>query len=169
MVGGKEIGANTTKVVGTYGYMSPKYVLNGVFSIKSNVFSFGVVLLEIISGKRNTGFYQSEQALNLIGYAWKLWTENKVLDLIDQTLHETCNADQFVKCVNVGLLCVQELPDDRPTMSNVVIMLDSETATVPTPEQPAFVPRRGQSSRTSSSSRPETYTELTSSVEEAQQ
>ena len=99
------------------------------------------------------------------------------LDLIDQTLHETCNVDQFVKCVNVGLLCVQELPDDRPTMSNVVTMLDSETATVPTPKQPAFVPRRGQSSttssssrpETSSSSRPETYTELTSSLEEAQQ
>ncbi|KAM3750779.1 hypothetical protein ACB098_04G060000 [Castanea mollissima] len=53
MVGGKEIGANTTKVVGTF---------------------FGVVLLEIISSKRNTGFYQSEQALSLIGYAWKLWT-----------------------------------------------------------------------------------------------
>ncbi|KAM4114338.1 hypothetical protein ACJW30_04G061400 [Castanea mollissima] len=168
MVGGKEIGANTTKVVGTYGYMSPEYVLNGVFSIKSYVFSFGVVLLEIISSKRNTGFYQSEQALSLIGYAWKLWTENKVLDLIDQTLHETCNVDQIVKCVNVGLLCVQELPDDRPTMSNVVTMLDSETATIPTPEQPAFVPRRGQSSTTSSSSRPETCTELTSSLEEAQ-
>ena len=111
-----------------------------------------------------------------LSQAWKLWTENMVLDLIDQTLHETCNVDQFVKCVNVGLLCVQELPDDRPTMSNVVTMLDSETATVPTPKQPAFVPR-GQSSttssfsrpETSSSSRPETYTGLTSSLEEAQQ
>ena len=112
-----------------------------------------------------------------LSQAWKLWTENMALDLIDQTLHETCNVDQFVKCVNVGLLCVQELPDDRPTMSNVVTMLDSETATVPTPKQPAFVPRRGQSSttssssrpETSSSSRPETYTGLTSSLEEAQQ
>ncbi|KAF3960436.1 hypothetical protein CMV_014849 [Castanea mollissima] len=169
MVGGKEIGANTTKVVGTYGYMSPEYVLNGVFSIKSDVFSFGVVLLEIISGKRNTGFYQSEQALSLIGYAWKLWIENKVLDLIDQTLHETCNVDQFVKCANVGLLYVQELLDDRPTMSNFVTMLDREIATVPTPEQPTFVPRRGQSSTTSSSSRPEMYIELTSILEEAQQ
>ena len=102
-----------------------------------------------------------------LSQAWKLWTENKVLDLIDQTLHETCNVDQFVKCVNVGLVCVQELPDDRPTMSNVVTMLDSETAIVPTPEQPAFVPRRGQSS--TSSSRPEIYTEFTSSSEEAQQ
>ncbi|KAL4620256.1 hypothetical protein ACB092_06G140100 [Castanea dentata] len=159
MVGGKETGANTTKVVGSYGYMSPEYILDGIFSIKSDVFSFGVVLLEIISGRKNTGFYQSEQALSLIGYAWKLWTENMVLDLIDETLPETCNVDQFVKCVNVGLLCVEQLPDDRPTMSNVVTMLDSETAIVPTPKQPAFVPRRGQSS-TTSSSRPETSSSI---------
>ena len=95
-----------------------------------------------------------------------MWTENKVLDLIDQTLHESCNVDKFMKCVNVGLLCIQEDPSDRPTMSNVVTMLDSETATVATPKQPAFVLRRGQSS-TSSSTRPETYTELTISLEEA--
>jgi serine/threonine protein kinase len=50
------------------GYMSPEYALNGFFSIKSDVFSFGVVLLEIISGKKNTGFYQSELAMSLLGY-----------------------------------------------------------------------------------------------------
>jgi serine/threonine protein kinase len=50
------------------GYMSPEYALNGIFSIKSDVFSFGVVLLEIISGKKNTGFYQSELAMSLLGY-----------------------------------------------------------------------------------------------------
>ena len=94
-----------------------------------------------------------------------MWTETKVLDLMDQTLHESCNADLFTKCVNVGLLCIQEDPSDRPTMSNVVTMLDSETVTVPTPKQPAFVLRRGQSS--TSSSRPETYTDITTSLEEA--
>ena len=50
------------------GYMSPEYALNGAFSVKSDVFSFGVVLLEIISGKKNTGFFQSELAMNLLGY-----------------------------------------------------------------------------------------------------
>jgi len=71
--------------------------------------------------------------------AWRLWVENKVLDLMDQILCEVCNADQFMKCVNIGLLCVQDDPNDRPTMSNVVTMLDSEAATVPTPKRPAFV------------------------------
>jgi hypothetical protein len=103
-----------------------------------------------------------------LSQAWRLWTENKVLDLMDQTIHETLNAAKFMKCVNVGLLCIQEDPNDRPTMSNVVTMLDSETGTVPTPKQPAFVLKRGQSSTASSSSRPETYTEFTTSVEEAQ-
>ena len=84
---------------------------------------------------------------------------------MDQNLHESCNADLFTKCVNVGLLCIQEDPSDRPTMSNVVTMLDSETVTVPIPKQPAFVLRRGESS--ASSSRPETYTEITTSLEEA--
>jgi hypothetical protein len=79
---------------------------------------------------------------------------------MDSALHEVCNAHQFVKCVNVGLLCVQEDPNERPTMSNVVTMLDGEAATVPTPKQPAFVPWRGHPIIASSSSEPE----LTSSL-----
>jgi hypothetical protein len=61
---------------------------------------------------------------------------------MDLAVHEVFNANQFVKCVNVGLLCVQEDPNDRPTMSNVFTMLNCEAATVPTPKQPAFVPWR---------------------------
>jgi hypothetical protein len=90
----------------------------------------------------------------------------KVLDLMDPTLHKVCNANQFVKCMNLGLLCVQEDPNDRPTMSNVLTMLDSEVATIPTPKQPAFVSWRSLSSKATSSSKPDTYTELTSSTVE---
>ncbi|XP_022852506.1 G-type lectin S-receptor-like serine/threonine-protein kinase At4g03230, partial [Olea europaea var. sylvestris] len=67
IVEGKGIEASTNKVVGTYGYMSPEYASDGLFSIKSDVFNFGVVL-EIVTGKRNTGFYQSTEDLNLLGY-----------------------------------------------------------------------------------------------------
>ncbi|XP_027344246.1 G-type lectin S-receptor-like serine/threonine-protein kinase At4g03230 isoform X2 [Abrus precatorius] len=66
--GGKETEASTERVVGTYGYMAPEYALDGYFSIKSDVFSFGVVVLEILSGKKNTGFYQSKQISSLLGY-----------------------------------------------------------------------------------------------------
>ncbi|KAM1239959.1 hypothetical protein ACFX2J_045331 [Malus domestica] len=166
IVGGKETQANTNTVVGTYGYMAPEYALDGTFSVKSDVFSFGVVLLEIISGKKNTGFYQSEQTFSLINYAWRLWTENKVLDLMDKTLDESCNKNQFIQCVNVGLLCVQEDPNDRPAMSNVITLLDNETATSASPKQPGFLTRRGKSSTASSSSKPEAISEITTSIVE---
>ncbi|XP_059449678.1 G-type lectin S-receptor-like serine/threonine-protein kinase At4g03230 [Corylus avellana] len=164
--GGKQIEGTTTRVVGTYGYMSPEYALDGFFSFKSDAFSFGVIVLEVISGKRNTGFFQSKKTLGLLGYAWKLWKENRALDLMDQTLRESCNTSEFLRCVNVGLLCVQEDPSDRPTMSNVVFMLGSEAATLPTPKQPAFVVRRSLSSTASSSSKAETINELTATIEE---
>jgi hypothetical protein len=85
---------------------------------------------------------------------------------MDQTLRESCNTREFLRCVNVGLLCVQEDPTDRPTMSNVVFMLGSETATLPTPKQPAFVVRRSLSSTASSSSKAERINELTTTIEE---
>ncbi|KAK4255410.1 hypothetical protein QN277_008413 [Acacia crassicarpa] len=66
--GNKEIMANTERIVGTYGYMAPEYALDGLLSMKSDVFSFGVVVLEIISGKKNTGFFQSKQGSSLLGY-----------------------------------------------------------------------------------------------------
>ncbi|KAI9094236.1 hypothetical protein K1719_026818 [Acacia pycnantha] len=166
--GGKEIEASTERIVGTYGYMSPEYALDGFFSIKSDVFSFGVVMLEIISGKKNTGFFQSKQASSLLGYAWRLWTENNLLDLMDRSLIESCNANQFIKCAQVSLLCVQDEPGDRPTMSQVVIMLESETASLPTPKQPTFFMKRdrGLSISGSSSSKPEGILPTDSSYQE---
>ncbi|CAA3016361.1 G-type lectin S-receptor-like serine threonine-kinase At4g03230 [Olea europaea subsp. europaea] len=167
IVEGKGTEASTNKVVGTYGYMSPEYALDGLFSIKSDVFSFGVVVLEIISGKRNTGFYGSTEALNLLGYAWRLWSENRALDLMDPILLESCEKSEVMKCINVGLLCVQEDPGDRPTMSNVVFMLDGEAIALPVPNQPAFVTRKPVLSTSSSSTKPGSISnELTMSVAE---
>ncbi|KAL7185678.1 hypothetical protein ACSBR2_027602 [Camellia fascicularis] len=170
IVKGKETEANTMRIVGTYGYMSPEYALDGLFSVKSDVFSFGVIVLEIVSGKRNTGFYQSKEALNLLGYAWRLWNEEKALDLMDRTLVESCNRGEVLKCINVGFLCVQEDPSDRPNVSNVLSMLTSEAATpLPNPKEPAFVAKKWISSRPPYSfDKPETSSsnnELTVSTE----
>ena len=87
-----------------------------------------------------------------------------MLDLMDETLQETCIADQFVKFINIGLLCVQDDPSDRPTMSNVIKMLDSEITNLPTPKQPAFFIIRDQSSSTSYN-RPKSNNELTNSLD----
>ncbi|KAF8040356.1 hypothetical protein BT93_B2552 [Corymbia citriodora subsp. variegata] len=161
----KQTEASTQRVVGTYGYMSPEYALDGFFSIKSDVFSFGVVVLEIVSGKRNTGFYQSDGTMSLLTHAWKLWNGNKALDLMDQVLHERHNKDQVLKCINVALLSVQEEPSDRPTMADAVFMLGSESATLPVPKKPAFAVRTGISTTASSSSKPESSTVLSTSLE----
>ncbi|KAF2303513.1 hypothetical protein GH714_018896 [Hevea brasiliensis] len=138
---GKQTEGSTNRVVGTYGYMSPEYALDGLFSVKSDAFSFGVVVLEILSGRRSTGVFKPEQALNLLSYAWRLWREDKALDFIDKTMSESCNSNGFLKCLRIALLCVQEDPADRPDMSYVIVMLNSDTATFPAPKQPAFVER----------------------------
>ncbi|OVA04108.1 Protein kinase domain [Macleaya cordata] len=141
--GGNEQQANTGRVVGTYGYMSPEYLMEGQFSEKSDVFSFGVLLLEIVSGKKNNSFHYQELSLSLLGYAWQLWNENKIESLIDPTLLcESVFEVEILRCIHVGLLCVQEFSKDRPTMSTILSMLTSEIATLPSPNQPAFIERR---------------------------
>ncbi|KAJ9550014.1 hypothetical protein OSB04_022557 [Centaurea solstitialis] len=129
-----QIEDKTNRVVGTYGYMAPEYALHGRFSERSDVFSFGVLLLEIVTGKRNT----SLNPLTVSEWAWDNWMEGRALDLIDPSMRETYNPLQAVKCINVGLLCVQETMSERPTMSEVVIMLSNETTTIQSPKKPAF-------------------------------
>ncbi|XP_031113735.1 putative receptor-like protein kinase At4g00960 isoform X3 [Ipomoea triloba] len=141
IVEGKTIEANTKKIVGTYGYMSPEYALDGLFSTKSDVFSFGVVMLEIITGKNNSAFYEHEEVSNLLGYVWKLWTKGNTMDLVDESVLQSCNEDEVLKCINVGLLCVEEDPNNRPNMSNVLLMLSNENTALSKPNQPAFVAR----------------------------
>lgn len=139
IVEGKRTEAKTKKVVGTYGYMPPEYASDGLFSIKSDVFSFGVVILEIISGRKNTGFYQSEEALNLLGYAWRLWIEERAMQLTEKSLLESCYRSEVIKFINVALLCVQEDSNDRPNISDVIVMLVGKGMSLQRPNRPAFV------------------------------
>ncbi|KAM1570915.1 hypothetical protein ACFX10_035861 [Malus domestica] len=137
-----ELEANTGRIVGTRGYMSPEYAMEGIFSIKSDVFSFGVLMLEIISGRKNNSFYGDERVLNLVGFTWELWKEGAGLELMDPTLTDSCIPDQFLRCVHVGLLCVEENAGDRPTISNVISMLTNESVALPMPTKPAFFTER---------------------------
>ncbi|KAH9796536.1 cysteine-rich receptor-like protein kinase 10 [Citrus sinensis] len=136
--GGNQNQANTNIIAGTYGYMAPEYAMGGIFSIKSDVFSFGVLLLEIISGRKNNGFYFSEHGQTLLTYTWKLWCEGPAVELIDPVLKQSCAPDELLKFIHIGLLCVQQDPADRPTMSSVVVMLASDSMTIPQPTEPAF-------------------------------
>ncbi|XP_062161867.1 G-type lectin S-receptor-like serine/threonine-protein kinase At1g11330 [Alnus glutinosa] len=140
--GSNEDQANTKRVVGTYGYMSPEYAMRGQFSEKSDVFSFGVLLLEIVSGRRNINFCDDEQAMSLLGFAWKLWNAENIMALTDPMIREPCFEMEILRCIHVGLLCVQDFAKDRPTVSVVISMLKSETIDLPLPKQPAFTERQ---------------------------
>ncbi|XP_068319390.1 G-type lectin S-receptor-like serine/threonine-protein kinase RKS1 [Pyrus communis] len=137
---GDQLQDKTNRIVGTYGYMSPEYAVFGRFSTKSDVFSFGIILLEIVSSKKNNGLYQEDHSMNLIGHVWQLWREDRALEIVDSSL-ESNQSEEVVRCIQVGLLCVQEDPEDRPTMAAVVVMLSGE-ASPPVPKQPAFVFRK---------------------------
>ncbi|XP_034932215.1 G-type lectin S-receptor-like serine/threonine-protein kinase At4g27290 isoform X2 [Populus alba] len=153
--GGNEIQGNTKRVVGTYGYMSPEYAIDGIFSIKSDVFSFGVLVLEIVNGKRNRGFFHQDHKHNLLGHAWKLYKEERSFELINDSLKDTCNLSEVLRVIHVGLLCVQQAPEDRPTMSTVVLMLSSNIA-LPDPKEPGFFTERKLFDHESSSSKVDT-------------
>ncbi|KAL9160142.1 hypothetical protein ABFS82_08G180700 [Erythranthe guttata] len=147
--GGNETEAKTRRVVGTYGYMSPEYAIDGLFSIKSDVFSFGVLVLEIVSGKRNRGFSHSDSNLNLLGHAWTLYKEGRSIDLVDSSIGDSFYLAEVTRSIHVALLCVQQNVEDRPNMSSVVLMLGNE-GVLAQAKQPGFFMERdvlaGQSS-----------------------
>ncbi|KAL4019700.1 hypothetical protein IC575_018456 [Cucumis melo] len=132
-----ETQGNTSRIVGTYGYMAPEYLMHGQFSVKSDVFSFGVLILEIVSGKKNNCFRNGEKIEDLSSFAWKNWKAGTTKNVIDSTLSVGSNVE-MLRCIHIGLLCVQENAADRPTMAAVVLMLSSMSLNLPVPLEPAF-------------------------------
>ncbi|KAF3777661.1 Cysteine-rich receptor-like protein kinase 28 [Nymphaea thermarum] len=158
--------AETFEIIGTRGYIAPEYFFEG----KLDVFSFGVLLLEILSGKSNCSFNHQETDENLLNYvsdnivlvllqfiskpnkntqpfivnnkinvifqAWRLWMENKALQVVDRTLVGTCD-NKILRCIHIGLLCVQEDASSRPKMSKVVAMLENSSLILPSILPPA--------------------------------
>ncbi|XP_031247762.1 cysteine-rich receptor-like protein kinase 10 isoform X2 [Pistacia vera] len=133
-----ELEVNTERVVGTYGYIPPEYVKRGIYSTKSDVYSFGVLLLQIISGNRVSLFYGLEENLSLLDYAYELWKEDKGTEFMDPSLDDMNSSCKLIKCLQIALLCVQENPNDRPSMLEVSSMLKNETFEIMSPKKPAF-------------------------------
>ncbi|KAF4392703.1 hypothetical protein G4B88_029442 [Cannabis sativa] len=135
--GGEQVEGNTNRVVGTYGYMAPEYAFNGLFSTKSDIFSFGIIVLETISGQRSRIFRPQKDSLTLTGHAWKLMMEGREAELLDECLRDSQNSSEVLRCIHVGLLCVQQNPMDRPSMPSVVMMLGSDSV-LPQPKKPGY-------------------------------
>ncbi|XP_010433929.1 PREDICTED: cysteine-rich receptor-like protein kinase 11 [Camelina sativa] len=138
---------NTNRIAGTYAYMSPEYAMHGQYSMKSDIYSFGVLVLEIISGKKNSSVYQMDEtstAGNLVTYASRLWRNKSPLELVDPTIGRNYQSNEVTRCIHIALLCVQENPEDRPMLSTIILMLTSNTVTLPVPRLPGFFPRSKQ-------------------------
>ncbi|XP_019152573.1 PREDICTED: G-type lectin S-receptor-like serine/threonine-protein kinase At4g27290 isoform X2 [Ipomoea nil] len=135
-------GDNTNRVAGTHGYISPEYATHGIFSVKSDVFSFGVLILEIVCGKRNSKFSNEDQYETLPGHVWKFFREGESLTLVDEHISDSYDVAQVLRSIHVGLLCVQQSPEDRPNMSSVVQMLVNDVVLSQPKEPGFFVSRR---------------------------
>ncbi|XP_078149627.1 cysteine-rich receptor-like protein kinase 25 isoform X2 [Carex rostrata] len=122
---------DTSIVAGTFGYMAPEYVLHGSFSAKSDVYSFGVLLLQIVTGRKISAFVNSVRAFSLISYVWQHVEEGKIDQLKDPVL-DNASSEEVMKCIHIGLLCVQDDPTKRPNMAAISGMLHgTNTPSIP--------------------------------------
>lgn len=169
------------------GYMAPEYAMRGHYSMKSDVFSFGILMLEIISGRRSSTSFNTEHHVDLLSLvclysscnflttyttnplqryyicrlslhwmqAWQYWTTGTVEEIFDSSLRGDAPGHQMLKCVHIGLLCVQSNPDDRPMMSTVNVMLSGSNVSLHAPLKPVFFnPQSGGYSTLDSESHP---------------
>uniref|UniRef100_A0A0D3GS03 Uncharacterized protein n=1 Tax=Oryza barthii TaxID=65489 RepID=A0A0D3GS03_9ORYZ len=135
--------AVTKNVIGTYGYMAPEYQTRGNYSIKSDVFSFGVMVLEIVTGRKNNHSYNSQQSEDLLTMIWEQWVAGTVLEMVDPSMNSFFSESDVMRCIYIGLLCVQGDPGERPVMSSVVLMLGTDTVELHAPAKPTLFARKG--------------------------
>ncbi|XP_031126162.1 cysteine-rich receptor-like protein kinase 19 isoform X4 [Ipomoea triloba] len=125
-------------VMGTFGYLAPEYLQKGELSIKTDVYSFGVLVLEIICGQKCFDVL-NERTIGrfLTSYAWKQWINGSPSNIIHPMLRGVSSpVDDIIKCIQVALLCIQVKAEDRPTMSEVVQMLSNLSMSLPVPLAP---------------------------------
>ncbi|PON34442.1 Serine/threonine protein kinase [Parasponia andersonii] len=133
----------STTFAGTLGYSAPEYAIRGELSEKADIYSFGVLVIEIISCRRNTDLNLPSEMQYLPEYAWKLYEKSKVLDLIDPRMREDGFLEKDVlQAIHVAFLCLQPDPDLRPPMSHIVTMLTCSADMFGTPVKPAFLDRK---------------------------
>ncbi|KAM7487286.1 hypothetical protein LguiB_024770 [Lonicera macranthoides] len=126
----------STAIAGTLGYMAPEYVVRGKLTEKADVYSFGVLLIEVICGRRNNAF--SESPFSILQTVWNLYGTGRLIEAVDPKLEGNFQENEASSLLQIGLLCAQASAELRPSMSNVVKML-VEMHDIPKPEQPPFL------------------------------
>ncbi|KAK9052734.1 hypothetical protein SSX86_029364 [Deinandra increscens subsp. villosa] len=131
----------STGIAGTLGYMAPEYVTHGQLTEKVDVYSFGVLILEVVTGMPNRGTQTSEYTHNLVSLVWEHFKQGSVAELFDKNLMlQNHSYDEIESVVHIGLLCIQEVPSLRPTMSMALQMLSKNITPLPLPANPPFTP-----------------------------
>ncbi|KAH9322382.1 hypothetical protein KI387_017021 [Taxus chinensis] len=129
----------STRVAGTIGYLAPEYALRGHLTEKADVFSFGVVALEVVSNRSHEDRSLPEEMVYLLDLAWQLYEEGRLLDLVDANAFSSFSEEEIVRVIHVGLLCTQATPTQRPSMSQVVAMLGGALETNPPESRPGYI------------------------------
>ncbi|KFK29408.1 hypothetical protein AALP_AA7G130100 [Arabis alpina] len=141
--GGKDIIPSSSSpppsIAGTLGYMAPEYISKGRLSNKIDAYSFGVLVLEITSGFQNNKFRTDNSLETLVTQVWKCFASDKMQEMIDKVLEEETDKKEVKRVMQIGLLCTQESPQLRPTMSKVIQMVNSTDLVLPTPTKPPFL------------------------------
>ncbi|XP_020207437.1 cold-responsive protein kinase 1 isoform X2 [Cajanus cajan] len=133
----------STQFAGTLGYTAPEYAIRGELSEKADIYSFGVLVLEIISCRKNTDLTLPSEMQYLPEYAWKLYEKSMLMEIVDPKLREHGIVEKDVmQAFHVALLCLQPHADLRPAMSDIVAMLTFKVEMISTPMRPAFLDRR---------------------------
>ncbi|KAA3479557.1 cysteine-rich receptor-like protein kinase 2 [Gossypium australe] len=126
-------------VAGTFGYMAPEYIAKGRLTEKVDVYSFGVLMLEIISGVKNTKIESDNYFETLVTDAWRHFQSNTTTKIIDESLSLEDQIEEIKRQIQLGLLCTQAEPTLRPNMSKVLQILRHKDMDLPSPTKPPFL------------------------------
>ncbi|KAL1831408.1 hypothetical protein ACET3Z_001059 [Daucus carota] len=140
----------STGIAGTLGYMAPEYLIRGQLTEKADVYSFGVLVLEIVCGRKNITF--TEDSGSLLQTIWRLYKNHKLVDVVDPRLQYDFPTKEVTNVVQIGLLCTQASAVLRPSMNKVVWMLNNQNCEVPMPKQPPFLSSKMEGSASSGQS-----------------
>ncbi|GAV67943.1 Pkinase domain-containing protein/Stress-antifung domain-containing protein [Cephalotus follicularis] len=127
----------STGIAGTLGYMAPEYLVRGQLTEKVDVYSFGVLVLEIVCGRRSSSFV--ENSGSLLEIVWRLFKSNGLAEVVDRSLYDDFPIKEVLKVLQIGLLCTQAAVALRPSMDQVVLMLTCKDCDIPIPNQPPFL------------------------------
>ncbi|XP_057769298.1 cysteine-rich receptor-like protein kinase 42 isoform X2 [Salvia miltiorrhiza] len=172
----------STGIAGTLGYMAPEYIVKGQLTEKADVYSYGVLVLEIVCGRKNNAFVEDSGSLlqtvisppvviifitlfHLVHFhkhrfvqVWKLFKTDRLAESVDPSLEGDFPPTEASKVLKIGLLCAQASMAQRPSMADVVRMLTDENCEIPEPKQPPFLNTSALSGSTTRSSYSNSFT-----------